>query len=265
MDRRNFLALATAGIVATVSIPAIAKPSNPPFTTWVPQDFVCPICKTKNTFQVWASYGSYIYSWPSKYQWVFWPWTDSPSVYLCKQCHLATFLGEFDTLPAEKLPIIKKELERIPFERKFKDYMEIPMTDRLDIAAKVYASLPDRDDVFWNHFYRIQGYHYGQSDQPEKAKAARAKALALTQKMMADSPPKIPLKELLYISGAMKHFMNDDKGAVEDFNKALTTKFVDPTIKPEEQKNGEDGMNLRLKDYIEQVKSDKPPRLADAG
>jgi hypothetical protein len=40
-------------------------------TTWFPKDFECPIDKEKNTFLVIGSYGSYIYSWESKYQWLF--------------------------------------------------------------------------------------------------------------------------------------------------------------------------------------------------
>ena len=35
------------------------------------KEFVCPICKTKNVFRVYASWGSYVYQWPSKFQLVF--------------------------------------------------------------------------------------------------------------------------------------------------------------------------------------------------
>lgn len=50
--------------------------------TWFPQEFTCPIDKEKNTFQVVGSFGSYIYSYPSKYQFLFFPRTDSPT-FLC--------------------------------------------------------------------------------------------------------------------------------------------------------------------------------------
>ena len=52
--------------------------------TWFPKEFTCPIDGQKNTFMVVGSYGSYIYSYPSKYQWLFFPRTDSPTFYLCK-------------------------------------------------------------------------------------------------------------------------------------------------------------------------------------
>lgn len=209
------------------------------------------------------SYGTYIYWWPSKYQWVFWPFTDSPSVYLCKKCHLSTFMGDFDTLPKDKIPVIQKELEKIPFERKFKDYTEVPMSERLDILEKIYPLLPDNSDSFWSFFYRVKGYHYGQEKQAKKAAEARTKALELNKKMIIDPANKKPLKELLYISGALKHFLNDDKGAVEDFKKGLTTKFVNPNSKPDEIKNAESGMNERFNDYIKQIESPKSPRSTE--
>jgi uncharacterized protein (DUF2225 family) len=270
MNRRNFLTLAAAGFLGAPALLTAAargkvltanRFSNLSLTTWSPKDFDCPVCKTKNTFQIWMSYGDYIYSWPSKYQWVFWPWTDSPSVYLCKQCHVATFLDDYEKLPKDKIPVLQKELAKIPFNRKFKDYLEVPMSERLEIAEKVYPLLNRKEDEFWNFFYRIKGYHYGQEEQPQKAAEARKKALELTQKMIKDPANKTPMKELLYISGAMKHFLNDDKGAAEDFRKGLATKFASTEVKPEEIKGAEEGMNERFNDYIKQIGSKKPPRL----
>ena len=61
----------------------------------------------------------------------------------------------------------------------------------------------------------------------------------------------------------MRHFLNDDKGAVEDFRKGLATKFVDRELKADEIKNAEAGMNERFTDYIKQIASSKPPRSAN--
>ena len=70
--------------------------------TWFPQEFECPVCKTKNTFLVVGSYGSYIYQDASKFELIFWPLTDRPTVYACKRCHLAAFMGDFEETPKEK-------------------------------------------------------------------------------------------------------------------------------------------------------------------
>lgn len=231
--------------------------------TWFPEEFTCPIDNTKNTFLVIGSYGSYIYSYPSKYQWLFFPRTDSPTFYLCKKCHLATYMWDFDKLPKDKLPELKIVLENVKVSKAFKEYTEIPVTERLEIMEKVYSAL-GKDESWWENFYRMKGYHYGKEGNAAKAAEARKKSLELIQKDLKNEKSKTPKKLLLYISGAMKHFLNDDKGALEDFQKATETKYSEEGAKTEDVKAAEEGINERLKDYIESVKSEKKkPRLFD--
>jgi tetratricopeptide (TPR) repeat protein len=232
---------------------------NSAATTWFPEEFTCPIDKEKNTFQVIGSYGSYIYAWPSKYQWLFWPRTDSPTFYLCRKCHLASYMWDFDKIPKDKIPAIKKVLEEVKVSKNFKDYREIPVTERLEIMAKVYAVL-DKDNNWWNEFYRTEGYHYQEEGQKEKAADARRKALALTEKELQNKESEMPAKLLLYTLAAMKHFTGDDKGALADLEKALATKYEANNASAEEAKNAEDGLNERIRDYVERIKSNKKPR-----
>ncbi len=232
-------------------------------TTWAPKEFTCPIDNQKNTFMVIMSYGSYIYSWPSKYQWLFWPQTDSPTYYICKKCHLTTFMWDFDKLPKDKLTEIKKILADIKVSREFKEYNEVPLTERLEIMEKVYSVL-GKDEEWWEQFYRIKGYHYGKQGNTDKASDARRKSLDLLRQKLADEKDDSPKKLLFYVSASMKHFLGDDKGSLEDLQKALVTKYVSKGDKPEEVKAAEDGFNERIKDYIERIKSEKDkPRLFD--
>lgn len=231
--------------------------------TWFPKEFTCPVDNEKNTFMVVGSYGSYIYTYPSKYQWLFFPFTDSPTYYTCKKCHLTTYMWDFDEIPKEKIAELKKVLAGVKVSKPFKEYTELPVTERLEIMEKVYAVL-ETDDAWWERFHRVKGYHYGREGKPEKALEARKKSLELTGKFLKDPKSKTPQKLLYYISGAMKHFTGDDKGALEDLQKALATKYEENGLKPEELKNAEDGLNERLKDYIEKIKSEKSkPRLFD--
>lgn len=231
--------------------------------TWFPKEFTCPIDNEKNTFMVVGSYGSYVYSYPSKYQWLFFPQTDSPTFYLCKKCHLATFMWDFDKLPKDKLPAIKKILEGVKVSKKFNEYKEIPTTERLEIAEKVYSVL-DKDEEWWESFHRIKGYHYGQTGNTDKASEARRKSLEYIQKELKNDKSESPKKLLYYISAAMKHFLNDDKGALEDLQKALETKYAEKDAKAEDLKSAEEGLNARIKDYIEKINSkDKKPRMLE--
>jgi hypothetical protein len=231
--------------------------------TWFPKEFTCPIDNQKNTFLVVGSYGSYIYSYPSKYQWLFFPQTDSPTYYICKKCHLTTFMWDFDKLPKNKLDPLRDALADVKVSKQFEKYTELPVTERLEIMEKVYAVL-GKDAEWWENFYRIKGYHYGKSGDEQRAAAARKKSLALIQKELADPKNKSPKKVLLYISGSMKHFLNDDKGALEDFSSALTTVYVNAAETAEEVKNAEIGLNERIKDYITLINSEKEkPRFFD--
>lgn len=231
--------------------------------TWFPQEFTCPIDNEKNTFLVWGSYGSYVYAEPSKYQWLFFPWTYSEAYYICKKCHLATNLGDFDKLPKDKLPAIRQILTGVKVSKPFKDYQELPVSERMEIMEKVYAVL-DRNDDWWETFHRLQGYHYGAEGKAEKAAEARRKSLARIQKDLSNENSAASKKLLLYISAAMKHFLADDKGALEDLQKALTTKFQEKGMTAEDAKKSEQGLNERIKDYIEKIKSkDQKPRLAE--
>ncbi len=231
--------------------------------TWFDQEFTCPIDNEKNTFMVVGSYGSYIYSYPSKYQWLFFPQTDSPTFYLCKKCHLAAFMWDFDKLPKDKLPEIKKALAGIKVSKEFKKYTEIPITERLEIIEKVYAVL-DKDESWWENFYRIKGYHYGKAGEAAKAAEARRKSLALIEKELKNEKSEAPKKMLLYIAASMKHFLGDDAAALADLEKALGTKYQSSGGKAEEDKNAEEGMNERIRDYVAKIKSEKEkPRLLD--
>ncbi len=236
--------------------------SNTLAITWFPKEFTCPIDNEKNTFMVVGSYGSYIYSYPSKYQWLFFPLTDSPTYYICKKCHLTTFMWDFDKLPKEKINALKKILTDVKVSKNFTKYTELPISERLEIMEKVYAVL-DQDEYWWERFHRVKGYHYAQEGKTEKAAEARKKSLELTTGFLKNDKSKTPQKMSFYISGAMKHFLSDDKGALEDLQKALETKYQEEGATAEENKNGEAGMNERLKDYIERIKSEKKPRLMD--
>lgn len=231
--------------------------------TWFPEEFTCPIDSEKNTFLVVGSYGSYIYSYPSKYQWLFFPQTESPTYYICKKCHLATFMWDFDKIPKEKTAEIKKLLAEVKVSKVFKDYQEISVSERMEIMEKVYAVL-DKNPIWWEQFYRIQGYHYGKKGEAAKAATSRKKSLKLIQDQLSEKELAEPKKLLLYISASLKHFLGDDKAAIEDLELGLKTKFEEKGTDPKEIKDAETGLNERMTEYISKIKSDKKPRLFDA-
>lgn len=228
-------------------------------TTWAPEEFTCPIDNEKNVFQVVVSYGSYIYSWPSKYQWLFWPRTDTPTFYLCRKCRYAAYMWDFDKIPKDRIPAVRKALEGVKVSRAFKDYLEVPVTERLEIMATVYSVL-GKDDLWWEEFRRLQGYHYHQAGMTEKAAESRRASLSLIERELGKKRSETPRKLLFYISAAMRHFLNDDPGALADLKKALESKYDEKGLKPEENEDAEKGMNARIEDYIAAINGPNKPR-----
>jgi len=230
-------------------------------TTWAPTKVVCPICKTTNTFYAIASYGTYIYRWPSKFQYIFWPYTDKHVLYSCKKCRLTCFMSDFRRIPEEKREAIRKSLEGVKLDKEYDSYTKIPMSQRLRIAERVYGAVV-RDDAFWCRFYRILGYHLDREKRPKEAAGARKKALSFAEKMLKREELAGIRKELLLIRGAMRHFLKDNKGALADFRAAAKLKFENKKIGEKRSANVDRYLSALLKEYIERIEKgarDKAP------
>jgi hypothetical protein len=244
--------------------------ATPAVITWFPKEFECPICKTKNIFMVWGSYGSYIYQDPSKYQLIFWPYTEGAAWYSCKKCRLSIFMGDFESIPAEKIPELRHVLEATTLpkqpERSAKEsmvnppYLEIPTPAKLAVAEKVYRSLGKTDDEFWNHFYRVVGYH---SSKPAEADQARQESIAITEKLLADQANDGRRKELLYVLGAMRHFVGNDPGALKAFAEAGKLDYASKDLKPEQNKGYDEYLSKLINEYVEMIRKGEGPRQED--
>ena len=252
-------------VLAAALLFASAPPASA--TTWFEHEVTCPVCKTKNTFLAVGSYGSYIYSWPSKFELIFWPATADASVYTCKKCHLSAFMWDFEGTPKEKHAEILKRLEGFKLEYgaesqyyKAATYLRIPMTRRLLAAEQTYQVL-GRDQDFWCRFYRTLGHHYEAEKKQAEADDARQKALVIARRMLEDNPRAGERKEWLYISGAMRHFLKDDAGALKDFREAQGLRYVGKELGEEKSKNYDEYLSDLLRQYVELLggKAEKKP------
>jgi hypothetical protein len=227
-------------------------------TTWAPKKVNCPLRKTENTFMEVMSFGTYIYQWPSKFQLIFWPHTDPNVLYSCRKCRLTAFMWDFAEVPAESLPAIKSQLQASSAKPFDKPYYELPMSERLVIAEKVYSIL-GKEDVFWCQFYRVKGYHLEAEKNETGALAARGKALELCQKLLATKENAGMRKELLLISGAMKHFQGNDQGSLADLREAASLTYNSPKMDEERNGNYDKYLSGLLKEYVTRVESGVKP------
>jgi hypothetical protein len=141
--------------------------------------------------------------------------------------------------------------------------MDIPASERLAIAERVYALL-GKDDEFWGQFYRLQGYFLAREKKPTEARVARQRALAITEKMLTNAEYEGHRKELFYISAAMRHFLGDDPGALRDLEAAAALKFIDKKLEETQSKNVGEFLTSLIAEYIQGIKEKKIP-ADDAG
>lgn len=224
--------------------------------TWANVQVVCPICKHKNTFMEPMSWGSYIYHDPSKFQYIYWPLTDSPVLHSCLQCHYTAFMWDFTQIKEDKLQQIKKMLAAQPFEGKYAKYTEIPMSKRLAIAEKVYAIVGEDDD-WWCRFERVKGFHFAREGKEAEAAAARKKALSLAEKMLGNKQKQPSEKELYLITGGMKYLLKDNAGAIKDLEHALTIKHQNPELEKQKVENLDAYLSDVVKEFIKIIRDEE--------
>lgn len=229
-------------------------------TTWFSEEIACPLCGTKNSLYSIGSYGSYIYQWPSKYQLIFWPKTDPFVLWSCKKCNLTAYMWDFENIPSEKRDSLRAVLKEVKLSGKYERYSDIPMTERLDIAEKVYQVL-GRNDLFWCEFYRVKAYHLDAAGKTDEAKAARLKALAIAEEMLNKKENQGIAKELYLITGAMRYFTGDSEGAIKDFKKAQGLTYATEGMTEEEITNANEFFDALLAEYVEKInKGEEIPR-----
>jgi uncharacterized protein (DUF2225 family) len=250
--RRITFFVTVLAVLIMATVPMLA-------TTWAPEKKKCPVCEKKSEFMDIVSYGNYIYRWPTKYQYFFWPKTDANFLYCCPKCYYCAYMWDFESLPKDKAEVVRKALEGTTL-KKVRHYDDMPMSVRLELAEKAYAVL-DEPDNFWCDFYRIKGYWLEQEKKADEATLARKKALALAEKMCADPARATEMKALLYIAGSMSYFIEDKEGAMAYFKKALPMQYKQKEMTDEQNKNTDEFLDELLKDFIARLsKGEAIPR-----
>jgi hypothetical protein len=192
--------------------------------TWAPVEKTCPICGTTGRYYEVMNYGSYVFDYPSRFEYIYWPYTDGKALYSCRKCWFTCFLWDFEEIPQDKIEDIRRFVDSLDLYETNGDYFVIPMSYRLFIAERIYKIL-GKDREFWCHFYRVKGHHLANEQKTAHAAEARTQALGLAEDMLQDKANISIQKELYIIAGAMKYHLNDLQGALSDFSKARALTF----------------------------------------
>ena len=149
---------------------------------------------------------------------------------------------------------IKSAFKKIEQDWKYPsiDYRDIAMTDRLEIAEKVYKSI-GQDDYFWSEFYRIKAYWFGISKNERIATASRRKAINYSQKVL-DMPEYAPQKkETLVIIAAMYFHLEQSDSCLSYLNKAQKLIYRNPEFDPEDEKANNEYIDNLIQEFVNKI------------
>ena len=228
--------------ILSVSLLAAAEmvlflPGSGLATTWTDSQLTDPVSGGQCSSHDVVSYGGYIYSWPSKHDMVFWPYTDVNFITHCPDSGYSSFNDDFGQLSDAE----KKRLAKWLADNYKKDAKPATQPDSLDWLEKVYSQR-DKDDIFWSRFYRLRAYLSAEEGQMEKSMAYVKKAYPLIEKNMARGVKNFDLLETRYLLGEYSRRLGNKKKAREYFAVARETEYT-----------GEDGSLAKGHPYFLQL------------
>jgi hypothetical protein len=182
----------------------------------------CPVCEKQIGLATVMSCGGYIYDWDSKYDLVYWPFTEPDFVWTCPNCGYAQISKYFDDVGSKEKERLREFLadkwKPIPRD-------QISTETRIEQAILVNKFLK-KDDNFWAWFNRILIHHYRQAD-PEKAKTlAKAEIELLERKKGKFTAPD---KNRLYLLGEYSRMTGNEDAARKHFQAARKVDLVSET------------------------------------
>jgi len=167
-----------------------------------------------------TSYGSYIYDEPSKYDLVFWPFTDELWIWFCPGSGYASFGDDFDKLTDEEkahLALWLKENYK-PSEK--------PTTHKEKLAwlERVYGQRQKERD-FWCRFHRLMAYIY--TDDPQTSLVYVGKALPLLEEQLQSGPKGVARIQVLFLLGEYHRRVGDKQEARRYFSQVKSAAYTD--------------------------------------
>ena len=159
-----------------------------------------------------ASYGGYIYSWPSKYDQVFWPYTDPHSIWFCEKSGYVSFMTNFDELNENDKNKIHIYLD--------KNQLQNPTQKQLIKALEEIYLLrelaPEKRNMLTRVFAR---WHQGFGDL-DKAKEYRKKTLVEIEVALESELSQYKKMEYLYLAANYTRLFGDIEKS-DDYLKRL--------------------------------------------
>lgn len=162
-------------------------------TTWKDDEVPDPLIKGESC-QVHKpmSYGGYIYRYPSKYDFVFWPFTSSRSIWYCPASGYMAFMSDFDTISEAEIPVILDYTQANPL-------LADDVISQLRYMQGIYQ-LRDIDDDYRNKLNRVYARYFQTQELFEEANQFRIKAYEHIQSQLDQPLAEAKKLEYLYLA-----------------------------------------------------------------
>ena len=198
-------------------------------TTWDEATINDPISKTET--KVWdiMSYGGYIYQWPSKFDGVYWPYTDEHYIRFSSESGYSAFGADFTEITDEE----KARVTEFLASNYKKDSPPKTHEELLDWLEQIYRARKASDE-FWLTYHSLRAYL---SRYDEKtSQTHRTRALGVAEKLNAKLEPGFEKARTLFVLGSYSHMLGRTQKSGEYFQQLTELKWVeeDPEATPSE-------------------------------
>lgn len=187
-------------------------------TTWIPVKKTDPITGDEVIVYETVSFGGYIFNWPSKYDLIFWPWTDENWIWFCPKSGYGSFAIDFDKLSEQEKKHLSEWLKIDP--------LNPPKThkDKLFWLEKIYTQR-NVSEEFWLLFYRLMAFI--NQNNPQVSIEYVNKAIPLLEKKLDEKRGGVKRIEVLYLLGEYNRRLGQEEKAVKYFDQAKKERYVD--------------------------------------
>ncbi|MES0491300.1 MAG: DUF2225 domain-containing protein [Leptospirales bacterium] len=187
-------------------------------TTWFEEDATDPVSGEQISVRNIGSYGSYIYQWDSKYDLIYWPFTNKNWIWFNPKSGYGSFAHNFSTLKPKEIITIRKWLQNNYDPAK----PPATHTELLEWIGKIYE-IREMSDDHWNYYYRLMAYMY--REDPVKSIEYVNKALPLIEKKYETKLSEKGLLEVLYLLGEYNRRLGNIEQAKIFFEKVKTQTY----------------------------------------
>lgn len=191
------------------------------------------------------SYGGYVYSWPSKFDFVFEPFVSW--FVRCPDSGFVSLAKDFETLSESDIEKVRDYLAEHPWKNNKGE--EPYLQEMLDHMEGIY-NVRDLSREDRAYFFRARAWHY--QDNPN-ADLYRQKALEIHKEILEDEELEgFELIANLYIAGFYTWKLGEPAEGEKYFQRALAVEWVD-----------DEGQNVTGSDYISELISEIKDGKAD--